>query len=125
MNVAISENVTPTCIIRELIVPMIASRIDLSSHDICVTGILCVVLFIAFTWDFSVVISFDIVVNCENTEFTFPERVFTLFARVLTAVLNHTILPDEKLGSIFARDLFTMNENLSIGELIIPERLLF
>ncbi len=54
-----------------------------------------------------------------------PERVFTLFARVFTAVANHTILPDEKLGSIFARDLFTMNENLSSGELITPERLLF
>jgi hypothetical protein len=47
-----------------------------------------------------------------------------LLAKLFIAVPNHTKLPDEKLGSIFERDLFTMNENRSSGELIIPERLL-
>jgi len=50
-----------------------------------------------------------------------PESVFTFVVIALIAAPNPVSPHELKFGSIFPRDLFTINENRSSGERISPK----
>ena len=122
-KVTISENVVVTWIMRESSAPMIASRRDWSSDDIGfpIIEVVAPVLFVVVTWDLIAARSLERVLILLLSELTVPESVFTLVTIALTAAPNPVSPHELKFGSIFPRDLFTINENRSSGERISPK----